>query len=432
MDDASENAHRRETLRDDAGRVRQGWRTAFASLGGLSVGPSPLTVMAFGVFAPYLDQEFGWGIGATAFGATILSLMIMLLSPVQGLLIDRFGARPLILTSIPLFGFGYAAMALLSGPLWQFYLAWILLPLLGIGLWPGSYLKATSSWFDRRLGLAIAVATVGIGIGGALFPILIGTISEGQGWRTAYAAVGLLSVAIAWPLAAIFIKDNPVIARSNAPGMAGAASGGWPELRTADFWLLVAGFLLMGFVSSAMLVHQVSILIDNGMARGSAVAIQSIVGLATIAGRIGAGWMLDRLSVRIVMPLFAGAAAIAIGLFALGATGGMAVICAMFVGLLIGAEIDVLGYVVKRYFGTRRYGTLYGFLFSAFQLGGALGVAALGMIRDSAGSYVPGLLALVVACGVATVVFAILGPYRDGSARPGLAGAPSPEAAANA
>lgn len=398
-----------ESFRDVHGRVRTGWAAALASAVGLAFGPSVLQYMTLGVFTPYLRQDFGWSVSQISLAATLLAIMTMIASPLQGLLVDRFGARRIILTCVPLFGLGYAALSQMSGSLWQFYVVWALLPLLGLGLWPASWVKATSSWFDRRLGLAIGIATTGIGLGAMVFPVVIHIVAQATGWRTAFAAIGIGSVVIAWPAAFLYIRDN---------GGGGAVAARTEDVqspaRASTFWLLLGAFGLLGLYSVAILVHLVSILEGNGVARATAVAAQSMLGAFMILGRLGSGYVVDKVSVRIVIPAFASVAVIALTGLAAGASGAGAVIAGALAGLLIGAEIDVLGFVVKRYFGLKRYGTLYGVLFAVFQLGGAVGVLALGEMRDASGSYAGGLAMLALACLGSAVLFVFLGPYRFG------------------
>lgn len=398
-----------ESFRDEAGRIRAGWATALASAVGLAFGPSVLQYMTLGVFTPYLRQDFGWTLSQISLAATLLAIMTMIVSPLQGLLVDRFGARRIILICLPPFGLGFAALSLMTGSLTQFYVLWTVLPALGIGLWPASWVKATSSWFDRRLGLAIGIATTGIGVGAMVFPIVIHALAQAYGWRSAFAAIGIASVLIAWPVAFRHLTDGntratvaPLTQRADAPP------------RRSTLWLLLAAFLLLGLYSVSILVHLVSILEGNGVERGAAVAAQSALGAFMILGRLGSGYIVDRVSVRIVVPAFAAAAVCALAGLAMGATGASAIIAAAFVGLLIGAEIDVLGFVVKRYFGLGRYGALYGILFAVFQLGGGIGVLALGRMREASGDYVGGLVTLAAACLGAALLFALLGPYRYG------------------
>ena len=85
---------------------------------------------------------------------------------------------------------------------------------------------------------------------------------------------------------------------------------------------------------------------------------------------------------------------------------------AALIGLGVGAEIDVLGYLIPRYCGRVAYAKLYGILLAAFQLGGGIGAAALGIIRTSQGEYTNGLWAIAVSTTLAIIVISRLGPYQ--------------------
>lgn len=409
-----------ESLRDSSGSVRPGWKTSIASMVCLIVGPSVICSLSFGIFVPYLREAFGWTVAQTGWGVSIMAIMVTLIAPLSGILVDRFGTRRLILTCLPLFGLCFAAMSQFSGALWEFYLAWLLLPILGIGLWPGSWVKATSGWFDERLGLAIAVATLGVGLGAAIMPLLINFIAGNWGWRTAYLTIGLGSIALAWPTAALFIHDAPqrIAPRATATGFA------WrPVLRDRATWLLVLGFIGLGLFSSIALVNLVSALEANGMTRQAAVISFSVLGMATIFGRLLCGWMLDRVSIRFVLPAFSIPAGLAIVVIERGATGYPAYACAALLGMLVGAEIDVLGYAVKRFFGLARYGTLYGLIFAIFHLGGAVGAFSMGALHRATDSFSAGLLLGSAGCLLAAIAFTLLPPYRD----PGAAARPLPD-----
>jgi len=413
-----------EGLRNADGRLYAGWRSTFGATVALSVGASTCTIMCFGVFVPYLHRAFGWGVGAISFAATLLSIAIMLVSPIQGVLVDRFGARRVILTSIPLFGIGYAAMSQLSGDIRVFYAMWVIVPLLGFGVWPSSYIKVVSGWFERRLGLAIGVANIGIGIGSVILPALIGAVAGTYGWRAAYVAVGVLSLVIAWPSAFCFVhergdvvrgKDVPADTVARPPAVGVSAGQAWAD---PTFWKILAAFLLLGAGTTSLLINQVAILVDNGVSVPSAVFMQSVLGVSTLCARLVVGWLLDRVAVKFVMPVLAICGAGAMLLFANGATGLIAGMCAALIGIMTGAEFNVLAYVLRRYFGPRSMGTLFGTVFAVFQGGGAVGVALVGMERTHTGSFQFSLYGLTVATLVTAVLFMTLGTYRYLDKRP--------------
>ena len=420
--DMGNEAAQEEHLTNADGRMHGGWRSTFGATAALSVGASTCTIMCFGVFVPYLHRAFGWGIGAISLAATLLSISVMVVSPIQGLLVDRFGARRIIMISIPLFGLAYAAMSQLSGQIDQFYLMWVLVPLLGFGVWPSSYMKVVSGWFDERLGLAIGIANVGIGIGSAVLPAMIGAIANAYGWRMAYVAVGVLSVAIAWPCAYYFVfeRDSPGRIPSKSPGeqapgdRTGAVVGvsvreAWTD---GAFWKILISFLLLGAGSTTLLVNQVAILVDNGMPVPSAVVMQSVIGMSTLFARLFVGWLLDRVEVKFVMPVLSLSGAAAMLLYAGGATGMIAALCAVLVGIMTGAEFSVLGYALRRYFGPRVMGALFGTVFAIFQLGSAIATGLVGYARGHTGSYQTSLYFLAAATALTALLMCMLGPYR--------------------
>lgn len=384
-----------------------GWRAALAASFGLAVGPSCLTILAFGAFITPLEREFGWSVSSIAVGASIISLMIMVLSPLQGLLVDRFGGRRVVLWSIPVFAPSLCAMYYLPNNITVFYLAWVVIPICGLGVWPISYLRTTSGWFDKNLGLALGVTNAGVGVGSMLVPLISALLIATYGWREAYLGLGLIAFT-AWPVAFLFLRD-PV------PAAAGVPMGGdtlKQAAATRPFWIALAGFFFLGLFTTGIIVHQVRILIDSGVSPSVATSIPAMFGAALIAGRLVTGWLLDRSSAsRIMMVLMIGGAVAAV-LFARGPNVPEAILCALLVGAITGAEFDVLSYIIPRYFGRRSFGKIYGTIFAVFQLSSAIGVAAIGASRASFGSYAPAMLSLTLVCLVAALLFTRLGPYR--------------------
>ncbi len=413
-----------ESLFDATGRVREGWRTTFASMVGLTLGPSSVLVFCFGTFVPPLEREFGWGIGAISFGATLITAMIVLTSVLAGVLVDRIGVRRLVLCSMPLFGLGVAALALLRPEIQFFYAGLVLVALFGVGVWPVTYNKATAVWFDRHLGLSLGLANVGIGLGSALLPVLVSVIIAQHGWRSAYVALGALAVLIPWPICYWMLKERAAPGRAAATGMArtvdavGAGSAPaagmtFAEARaTREFWLALAGFFTLGAVSSGVVIHQVRILIDTGMTMAQATAMQSVLGLALIAGRICTGWLLDRYPVSRVMSVLCLCATAALLLLAAGAPYHTAGLCAALVGFVIGAEFDVLGFLIPRYFGRRAFGVIYGTTYAVFQIAAGTAIGLLGWWRSTHGSYFAGLCVIALGLAAGAWLFSRLGAYR--------------------
>jgi MFS family permease len=129
-------------------------------------------------------------------------------------------------------------------------------------------------------------------------------------------------------------------------------------------------------------------LLDRGMDSTNAALAASTVGITIIISRIGIGFLLDKFfAPRVGMVCFI-LSAIGMALLALGAVGPTAFLAAILIGFSIGAELDLLAYLVTRYFGLNSFGMVYGVLFAAFLGGVSTGPLAFGKLFDFYGSYV--------------------------------------------
>lgn len=393
----------RETVR--------GWVTAMAAMVCLAVGPSALLVTGFGVFVRPIADDFGWGVGQVTFAISIVALILVAVSPLQGVLIDRFGPRRVILCSIPALAAGLIGLQWMPPSLPVFYLAWAALPLLAIGVWPVSYLKLVSGWFDRNLGLAIGTANAGIGLGAIIVPPIAAAMVKAAGWRWAYVGLGLLALS-AGPLAAWLLREkcpDPGVAREI--GLA-------PQLRLPalladrDFRSLAAAYFFIGVTGTGMIANLAPMLIHSGFPADRTVWAMSLLGFATLGGRFLAGYLLDRYFVGVIMAWFIAGAMLATVGFAFGAPQTLSLVGALLLGLVMGAEFDALAYAVRRYFGMASFGRIYGLIFGVFQLGAALGAAFLSFTVTWTGSYALGMAVFSATLAISLVLFAGLRPYR--------------------
>src|SRR5687767_9794958 len=174
---------------------RNGILTTLGATIGLAFGPSVIANLTVTNYIPSIEREFGWSRVDVSFAFTLVAYMIVLMSPLQGFLVDRFGPRRVVLTSIPLFALSLAAIYFTPANLYVYYSLWAIVPVAGIGLWPLGYLQAVTPWFDRKLGLALGCANAGIGLGSTLLPmfvlapIIAANATEG-GWLMQVITVG--------------------------------------------------------------------------------------------------------------------------------------------------------------------------------------------------------------------------------------------------
>lgn len=395
---------------------RRAWLAVIASVFGLVLGPSVILLLCFGIFMPALHAEFGWPLERIAFGASIISIVVMFLSPVQGALVDRFGTRRMVLTFVPVWGVSLLAMSLLPPSLPIFYLACAVLPLAALGVWPLSYLRVPTTWFDRRLGIALGVTSLGPGIGASLLPLILGLTFAAFGWRYAYVLLGLAVLALNWPLLALWLRDGSRVSADTASSVGGAKShlGMHEVVRSRVFAIMVVQYFILGVASTGLIVNQVAMLVDVGVSQNMAIYTQSAVGIGSIAGRLITGYLLDRVRAPVIGALLFGVAAAASAILGTSAAAMLAVPLAAAIGFIIGAEFDLLAMLIRRYQGIGAFGRVFGWVFAAFQLGGSVGVSGLAFIRAHYGSYRPALTALTLALLLGGALFALMGRYRFG------------------
>jgi MFS family permease len=411
------------TKEQKSGKIFHGWWVVLVAGIGLSLSYGPIIVGTFGVFLKPLSQEFGWSRTGISLAFSLGNLMFSGALPLIGRLVDRLGARKVILPSVLIFGLGVMSFYFLSASLWHFYALYLLLGVVNSGPLP-AYSKVISRWFDQKRGLALGLAMAGMGVGGFIIPPLAQALITTVGWRQAYVFLGLLVIGITMPVVGLFLKETPQrmglwpdgavvapagVAKRNGqePGLSGREA--W---HTGAFWLMVGAFFLQSVGFHGYYIHLVPLLTDRGVSAQSAAMVVSLGSVGGMLGRAGGGYLLDRFFAPYVAVCFFCGSALGIFLLWSGAVGGLAFVAAFLGGLGVGAEMDIIAYMVSRYFGLRAFGEIYGYVFAAFTLGGVIGPPLMGIGFDSTGSYSPVLGGFVVTTLIAAGLMTQLGPYR--------------------
>jgi predicted MFS family arabinose efflux permease len=187
------------------------------------------------------------------------------------------------------------------------------------------------------------------------------------------------------PAVALFVRDRPGMEPRTVSASSGATV---PEaLRSRGFWLLVLVLFFTSIGQNGALTHLSALLTDRGIATSGAAITLSAMGVASLAGRIFTGWLLDRFfGPRVSLGLLAVAA---LGMFLLADARSLTAGCAAaaLIGVGMGGEADVTPYLLTRYFGLRSFSTLYGFTWTAYAIAGAIGPVLMGKAFDGAASY---------------------------------------------
>src|SRR5580765_5559840 len=246
------------------------WWIVFATVCGLIVGGGAINVFAFAVFLKPITAEFGIGRGMFSTALTLHATLAALSCPLIGWLVDRWGARRVMIPGLLVYALATASYALIqASPLAVTYLIFAVTGIVGGVGTPIPYAAVLTQWFDRQRGLALGIGIAGVGLGVALVPQLAAFLIAAFGWRTAYLGLAIAILVIALVPVAIFLREPP---EATARSPDGAVTAGLPSSATGEafrswvFWGLGIAFFLDVIAINGTLTHIVALLTDRGVA----------------------------------------------------------------------------------------------------------------------------------------------------------------------
>jgi len=389
-----------------------GWRVVLAACLGVMAGFGSLFVYTFSVFVKPLATEFGWTREAISSGFAIAAVTLGFVSPLLGRWIDRFGPRRIILACMTIYACALASLAFLRSGIWQFYVTCLVLGLVGNGAAHLAYSRSISTWFERRLGLALAFVMVGAGLGAMTLPVVAQSIISRWGWRAAYGSLAGLALLLGLPLSWRYIRERGTTAPTSAPVVRSGVT--WQKgLRSFAFWIVTAILFVSSISMNGAITHLSALLTDRGITSTDAALCASVLGGSSLLGRIVVGWLLDRFfgpHVALGINLLT-----ALGIFLLARVDSFAAGClaAALIGVGAGGEAATTPYLLTRYFGLRAFSTLYGLTWTFYAAAGAIGPVILGRAFDATGSYVSLLVLLAGVLALAAAMNLFLPRYSE-------------------
>lgn len=377
---------------------------------GVFVSFASVVIYTFGIFLKPVAATFHWSRTQMSLAFTLAALTVAVCSPFLGFLLDRYPARRVVLPCTIVYGAGFASLALLTPRIWHLYAVFVVLGIVGNGTTQLAYARVVSTWFDKHRGQALASVMAGSGLGSMVFPPAAQALISAYGWRVAYAVLGTLILVVAVPLASLFLYQPEGDA---APPDASittqkAANSIW----SAPFLGIAAALLFFSFATNGLNTHWAALLTDRGATPAQAALVLSIAGAAAFFGKLGTGFLLDRFRGGRVAAVLIGFCGIGFVLVLCPYGLSLAIISAILVGIGMGAESDVVPYLLTRYFGLQHFGALYGYTWLVYAVAGATGPLVMGAVFDHTGSYGAVLLLSLGMVMLASVLFAALPRYR--------------------
>lgn len=357
-----------------------------------------------------LESELNWSRSQVTSGVSLVAIAAVVASPFVGMAVDRFGPRRIALFGLTIYCASYAALGTATKSLWHWWLLWAAVASGAIFIKPVVWMAAVTDRFRKRPGLAIGLTLSGAGLAAAVLPPLANWLIGSNSWRFAFFALGVGGAVVSLPMVLAFFHQRP---RIEAKVELKVCELDGPSIRGAmrsQFFVRLA--IASGLVSTgvvALAVHFVPIMVSHGIPAQAATLDASYIGVASIIGRVGTGFVLDRLPGHIV-----GAVALALPAFSclllLGGTSqATSVLCAIVIGISVGSELDIVAYLCSREFGQQNFGALFGTMAGIIALGIGVGPTIAGAVFDAFHSYSPLFWALLPCFVIGAVLIGTLG-----------------------
>lgn len=390
-----------------AGEWRSFWYLPVAA--GLGYATAVMYVYAMGPFIDPIQQEFGWSRARISSGITIAAFFSAIFCIPIGMLVDRIGPRRVGLIGVLLMCGSVALLGTATGDGTNWVLLWSVLAFSTLWVQATVWTSAVNSRFQHSRGLALAVTLSGASLSAAIFPVVATWLIGEYGWRIAFHALGGAWLCLVLPVMLLGFRGahdrQPMASATPADTVRQLAGVSLSHgLRSSALYKLVFAAGFFSFTAIGVVVHFVPILKDAGADPLAAAGVAGLVGIFSIIGRLGTGFLLDRFPGHVVGGV---AFLIPIGASALllldGANPLSQSVAAAIFGLTLGAEVDVIAYLAARYFGLKNFGALYGAMVMALSLGVAFGPLGAGAAYDYFGSYDEFLVLTAVLMGLSAV-----------------------------
>ena len=395
-------------------RIFYGWYIVAASVAANTIF-SAAYFQGFGVLILPIERTFGWDRWIVSAAMSLRQLESGIVSPAVGFLLDRFSARKLIFWSAVISGVGFIGLGFTTGIV-TFFLFFVVISLGASGVshavtWP----VIISRWFRRNRGLATGLAVTGPIFGSPLV-ILNTRIEEAYGWRAVLFGYGAL-VSVGVTLLSMMVRDRPEpyglrpdgdppedsASIEHSTGSSHRRTDGGLTLRavfrTKEFWLFTIYLSGTFAVNSAIQAHMIPYFQqDIGLTAAWAAVVMSMVFIISGIGRIGGGYLMDRIDYRLVLAVVAammGFALLYLQVVAVKTVWATLPFVLTF-GVSFGCLVPMRGAVGSIMFGTRAIGGVLGLLQGGSIAAGVIGPLVMGIIFDLNGNYSAAIWGLIV------------------------------------
>lgn len=394
-----------------------------------------LSAYSFGVFFAPLTTEFGWSRATLSAAMSIFLLAWGLACPLVGRLTDRYGSRRLMIAGTIALGASFCLLSLISA-LWHLYLLYAFVGVASATCSEIPTSTAVSNWFKKKRGIAMGIASTGMGFGGLFLAPSISYLILGFGWRATFFIMGLLTWAVMIPLVALIMRTRPqeigllpdgersldgakagesLTQRSSATTGKNSNQNERPvatSIRTKELWLTGFVFSLISFGIMSVITHQVPFIVDMGIPLNTAATTLGLAAGMGVLGKLIFGYFADRFSPKwVILTCIALQAG---GMVILLQSRSLEMVWAFVIvfGLAMGGANTLRPLVIGEFFGMDSFARNFGITEAMRRFGAAAGPFMAGYIFDITGSYHYAFITIIAAYLAAMTTLFIIHPIK--------------------
>jgi len=377
----------------------------------------------FSFFLEPITKHLQVTYAATSVAFSLRSIEAGFAAPVAGFLSDRFGPKRLLFAGAVVGGLGFIFLSTVNS-LGMFYFAFIVLSLGMSACSPVVMMTAVANWFHKKVGLAMGLMMVGVGMSGLLLPViswLVGTYH----WDTTLIIMGVGLMAVALPLSFV-VRHKPepygyLPDGEEAPKTEGASSQPIAEaefapieaLKSRAFWTISLALSVQFMVVSAVVLHVKHFYTTIDIPALWMGWLTGAIPIMSIVGRLGLGRLGDIIDKRYVLALCFGLQALGMAFLTCAGNVWGVLLFLLFFSPGYGGSIPLRAALQRDYFGRSAFGTIQGMMMGVMTVGGIIGPWLAGHVFDTRGSYQSIWLAFAITSAlVVPFVFLIQRPRQ--------------------
>jgi MFS family permease len=359
------------------------------------------------VFIYPMSQELGWSRTLISGAVSAGALSSIVLSPVIGWAIDRFGSRPVLVSGVLTVGASMISMAWATLPA-TFYLAYAAARVVFHTASPIGASTVVSRWFIRMRGRAIGVVFFCGAIGGVVFTMTAAVVIDSFGVEAAWISLGVIVLAVAFLPNVLLVAERPEVLglrpdgdtdttdyphrgqQIGASATAVADSDSWTlaqATRTLAFWILVLTGFATFFVHAGVNVHIAAYLRDKGLSLTNAAVVVTASWVVSAAGSVAWGWLLERAPARVLYAVMLAMLAGSVLLLFSASNIRGALAAAALIGLVAAGGNITPAVMYADYYGRASLGKIRGMGEIGVLVGQSTGPLLAGVVFDLRGSY---------------------------------------------